>query len=46
MPYYKALSYVHVHNIRQGLATEWRRAEGGKKAITLEQFKEALSCEH
>lgn len=42
MPYYKALSYIHVYNIRNGLATEWKRAEGGKKAITLEQFTKAL----
>lgn len=42
MPYYKALSYIHVYNIRNGLATEWKRSEGGKKAITLEQFTEAL----
>lgn len=42
MPYYKALSYIHVYNIRNGLATEWKRAEGGKKAITLEQFTDAL----
>ena len=42
MPYYKVLSYVHFHNIRNGLATEWRFADGRKKHISREQFKTLL----
>lgn len=42
MPYYKVLSYVHFHNIRNGLATEWRFTEGRKKHISREQFKTLL----
>ena len=42
MPFYKVLSYIHVHNIRNGSDTEWRFAEGGKKAISKKAFKKAL----
>lgn len=42
MPFYKALSYIHVFNIRNGIDTEWRFGEGGKKALSKEAFKQAL----
>lgn len=38
MPFFKLLSYVHVFNIRAGMATDWARLDRQQSKIAREKF--------
>jgi hypothetical protein len=38
MPFFKLLSYIHVFNIRAGMATDWARLDRQQSKIAREKF--------
>lgn len=38
MPFFKILSYIHVFNIRSGMATDWARLDKQQTKIIRENF--------